>query len=103
MKLIKKYVNIIDDELSSATEYAENYIEAKANGKDRGDDSEASMWKRMAEQELQHAINIHSAAVTEIEKINAVFTAPAEMYEKWEMSHNDYIKRTAWIKQMLSM
>lgn len=99
MKSIKKYVHQIDDELESAEDYAEKYIEFKANGKGET----ADMYKTMAKQELDHSSNIHSIAVSEIEKISAVFTAPAEMREKWEMTHEDFIRRSSWVKQMLSM
>lgn len=99
MKKIKKYVKNIDDELCSAERYAEKYIEYKASG----DSGTASAYKEFAQQELEHADFAHKIAVKEIEKISSVFTAPADMREKWEISHNEYIERAARIKSMLNI
>lgn len=99
MRKIKKYVDIIEDELESAEEYAENYIEFKADG----DQKLADRFYDMANDELNHAITIHELAVKDIDKISAVFSPPAEMREKWERSHQDYIAKTSRIKSMLGM
>lgn len=99
MRKIKKYVDMIDEELESAEEYSESYIEYKANA----DQQMASRFYDMANDELNHAITIHDLAVKEIEKINTVFNAPPEMREKWEKCHTDYIARMSRIKSMLGM
>lgn len=98
MKMIKKYVRQIDDELHSAETYAEKYIECKVEG----DSSSASRYKTFVQQELEHAMFAHELAMKTIEKVSAVFAAPADMREKWETSHSDYIARTAKIKSMLT-
>lgn len=99
MKHIKKFVNHIDEELAGAEEYAEKYIEYKANG----DAATSDLFKKMANDELNHAIIVHDLAVKEIEKINKIFVAPADMQKKWEESHMIYVEKSSWIKQMLSM
>ncbi len=99
MRKIKKYVDMIDEELTSAEEYAESYIECKANG----DSQMSSRFYDMANDELNHSITIHDLAVKDIDKISAVFNAPPEMREKWEKSHQDFISRSAKIKSMLGM
>lgn len=99
MKKIKKYVHLIKDELDSAESYAEQYIEYKSNGETQN----ASRFYDMANDELNHGITIHDVAVKEIEKISSIFNAPAEMREKWDNSHADYISRSARIKSMLGM
>ena len=99
MRKIKKYVEMIDEELNSAEEYAESYIEYKANS----DTQMANKFYDMANDELNHSITIHDVAMKEIEKISSVFNAPPEMREKWDKSHSDYIQRAARIKSMLGM
>lgn len=99
MRRIKELVERIDDELESAEEYAEKYIEYKADG----DNAMASKFEQMAEQEMNHADMMHSVAVKEIEKVSAVYNAPADMREKWDKSHTEYIQRAARIKSMLNL
>ena len=99
MKVIKDYVDHIEDELEGAKEYAEKYVEAKA----MDEISKANKYKEMANDELRHASYVHEFAVDEIKKISKVFVAPHEMLEKWEKSHAVYVEKSAWIKQMLAM
>lgn len=98
MKRIKKLVKRIDDELCSAEHYAEKAIEYKVDG----DTDMFRKFSQMASEELSHAMTIHDIAVKEIEKISAVITPPADMREKWELSHADYIERVARIKSMIN-
>jgi hypothetical protein len=99
MRLIKKYVDDIDEELEGAKDYAEKYVEAKV----KGDVEKASKYKEMANDELKHSSYLHGWAVNEINAISKVYTPPADMQEKWEKSHAHYVERVAWIKQMLNM
>lgn len=99
MKKIGLLVAEIDEELEGAKNYAERYVALKAEGKS----SWANTFKDMAGDELKHASNIHAYAVEEINKLNTVFTPPAEMQEMWDKSHKDYVERAAWVKQMLAM
>lgn len=99
MRAIKKYVEAIDEEIEGAKEYAEKYVECKA----KGDMSKANRYKEMASDELKHAMYQHEWAVVEIEEIGKVFTAPADMMEKWEKAHKEYVEKVAWIKQMLAL
>lgn len=98
MRKIKKYVKMIDDELHSAECYAEKYIEAKAYG-----EPSAEKFRTFAQQEIEHGMFAHDLAMTEIEKISAVYTAPADMREKWELSHQNYVEKLARIKAMLNL
>lgn len=92
-------IDCIEDELESAKEYAECYVEMKAKGNSQW----ASKYKEMANDELKHAMYIHDRALMEIEEISKVYTPPVEMAEKWEHEHKEYVEKTAWIKQMLAM
>lgn len=99
MRKIKELVERIDDELESAEEYAEKFVEYKADG----ESSMAEKFREMASQEMSHANMMHELAVKEIEKVSAVFNAPADMREKWDKSHTEYIQRAARIKSMINM
>lgn len=99
MRKIKEYVEEIDEELEGAQDYAEKYVEEKV----KGNMPKASKYKEMAMDELKHSSYIHEWAVKEIEEISKVYTAPAEMMEKWQKTHKEYVGKVAWIKQMLEM
>lgn len=99
MRAIKKYADHIEEELEGAKEYAENYVEFKA----KGNMNKANKYRDMANDELNHAMNIHEFAIKDIEELSKVYTAPVEMLEKWEAAHKKYVEQVAWIKQMLSL
>ena len=99
MRIIKEYVEHIEEEIDGAKEYAEKYVECKV----KGNITVANQYKDMANDELRHATNIHEWAVKEIEEIKKVYTAPALMLEKWDAAHREYVEKVAWIKQMLAM
>lgn len=99
MKVVKKMVDKIDDELMGAQEYAEKYVEAKSENESEW----ANRFRGMAEDELKHAMNMHDYAVQKIEKLRSVYQPSQEMLDKWDASHKQYVEKAAWIKQMLSM
>jgi hypothetical protein len=96
---IKKLADEIQDELCSAKEYAEKYVEYKASN----DSQWAGRFNEMAKDELKHADYLHELAVNEINKLSSVYTPPTEMMEKWDMDHKKYVEKAAWIKQMLQL
>lgn len=98
MKKIKELVDWIDDELEGAKCYAEKYVYHKAKGS-----RWAGNFHQMADDELRHADMIHQLAIEEIEQLNTVFKAPAEMQDKWDESHKKYVEKAAWVRQMLNM
>lgn len=99
MTIIKKLVDQIDEEICGAKDYAEKYLECKSEG----DNTWATRYKEMANDELKHAMWVHDYAVQKINKLKEVYTAPTEMQEAWDKSHTQYVERVAWIKQMLAM
>ena len=90
---------MMDEEIESAKDYAEKYVEYKA----KGDMTRANRYKEMANDELKHSNYIHEWAVKEIEEISKVYTPPVEMQEAWDKAHKEYVEKVAWIKQMLSL
>ena len=99
MRMIKMYVDAIDEEICGAKEYAEKYVECKA----KGNMERANRYKEMANDELKHAMYQHEMAVTEIEHLSKVYTPPVKMQEAWDKAHKEYVEHVAWIKQMLAM
>lgn len=100
MNKIKKYAEHISDELDGAKEYIEKALDYKL----RGDSIRYNKYKEMSMQELGHASAIHEFAVQDIDNLQKVFPeVPQEMLDKWEHSHNEFVERAAWIRQMQSM
>lgn len=99
MTKIKKYVERIEEELHDAKNYAEKYVEYKAAGNTQNQ----NRYKDMANDELKHAMYLHDIATAEIAELNKVFQPTQEMLDKWDRSHREYVEKTAWIKQMLTM
>lgn len=102
MKYIKKMVDEINDEIHSAKKYAERAVELKAKG-DQTSLNNSSKYKTIANQELEHAMFIHELTVKEIERLRGIYTPPQDMLDKWNKSHEEYVEKVAWIKQMLNM
>ena len=99
MRKIKEMVDQINDEICDAKDYAEKYLDRKANN----DTFLANRYREMAMDELKHADYLHENAVAEIEKLSQVFVTPVEMEEEWEKSHKAYVEKAAWVKTMLNM
>lgn len=99
MRMIGELVDFIDEELEGAKTYAEKSLQLKAEGVN----DYSNKFKTLANQELDHANIIHEYAISQINKLNQVYTAPVEMQEAWDKSHKEYVEKTAWIKQMLTM
>lgn len=99
MKHIQKLVDMLDEEIEGAKDYAEKYVECKV----KGHMTRANKYKEMAHDELKHCGYIHEMALQDIEEIKKVYTAPADMQKSWEEAHVKYVEKVAWIKQMLEM
>ena len=99
MKIIKNLIDQLNEEIESAKEYAEKYVELKA----KNNMPRANKYKEMATDELKHTNYLHEMAVQEIEELKKVYTAPVDMQEKWDKSHKEYVEKVAWIKQMLTL
>lgn len=96
MKMIKKYVDRIQDELEGAKEYAEKYLANK-----KTNPTWSKKYYDMAKDELKHAEYLHEMVQDEIKVLSESFTPPQEMVDKWEKAHNHYVEDYAWIEQML--
>ena len=100
MKKIKDYVDRIADELESAKEYIEKALWYKS----KGDTNRYAKYKEMSTQELGHAMNLHQFAVEDIEILEKNYPdIPEKMLDSWNKSHNEYVEKTAWIKQMQNL
>lgn len=99
MKMITDLIDRIDEEIESAKDYAEMYLDKKA----RGVSEWAQRFKEMSNNEIQHATWIHDMTVEEIELLRTVYTPTTEMQKMWDECHKKYVEKVSWIKQMLSM
>lgn len=99
MKRIKHLIDVIDEEIRDAKMYAEMYVDEKASN----NMADANSFKSIASEELKHAMTVHDYTVREIERISKVYTPPAEMLDKWDYAHREYVEEVAIIKQMLTM
>jgi hypothetical protein len=100
MKQIKEYVDQIAEELESAKDYGEKALWYKS----KGNNARYTKYKEMAQQELSHADGLHTMAVEDIQSLEKTFpNPPEEMMDAWIKSHNKFIEKTAWIKQILAM
>lgn len=99
MKLIKREVKRIREELCGARSYAEKYIEYKA----LDDKTKAERYKEMAKDELKHASWLHEALVTKIDKLKTVMTVPDTMIKKWQKAHSCYVSDKLEITKLLEM
>lgn len=98
MRKIQQLVDCIEEELEGAKDYAEMYLQLKAEGHGM-----QSRYKEMAGDELKHATYIHDYAVEQINLLRNVYTPPAEMEERWNKAHKEYVEKVAWIRQMMAM
>lgn len=98
MKVITDLIDLLDNELESAKEYAERFIMLKANNDDL-----AEKFKTMAEDELHHSSIIYAYTIRELDRVEAVFTLSAMLSEIWEKKRKKYIEESAFIKQMISL
>lgn len=100
MKKIKEYIETIDEEINGAKDYIEKALWYKA----KGDTNRYAKYKEMSMQELGHAMTIHQFASEDIVELKKVYPdIPEEMQAAWDNSHNSYVERVAWIKQMQNM
>lgn len=99
MKIIHDHIKAIEEELEGAKKYAEKYVTCKAKG--HGDT--ASTYKKMAHDELDHAINVYDMAADDIEHIESIYKLPEHEYEAWESMKRRYAEHIALVRQMLSI
>lgn len=99
MKIIKKYVDRIVDEIDGANDYTECYINAKIDN----NIPLAEKYHKMALDELNHMKINHEIAVEKIEAAKRYFQPTEEMLEMWEETHERYVETVDMITKALSM
>lgn len=99
MRKIIENLDKMGYELEYAKEYAETYLEYKAEGKH----ITAKKYKDMANDELKHAAIIRDIAIDDYKQLKAAYTPPAEMKQIWEKENAAYVDKAAWIKTMLNL
>lgn len=94
MKTIHKMRCLIEDEVDSAMDYAEKYLEYK-NSKP----SWASMYSEMAKQELTHSEYLTTIAT---EAMSDIAWIPEEDKEAFDKCQKRAMEKNAMVKLMLS-
>lgn len=97
MRKIMEYFDQIDEELYSAKEYAEKYIEMKSIG----NNTWADRFKEMSNDKIKAIEWLHELTICEIDKIKKVYTPPFGMKENWDKGLKMCSEKIALIKQML--
>lgn len=103
MRKLLEYIDQIDEEIESAKDYAETYLEYKVNKSDDKNEEFSAKYKSMSEDEIKHAVFLHDVATLRISRVSEVYTLPVDVLDIWEKSHHRFTEKIAWIKQMLSM
>lgn len=99
MKAIKNIVAEIREELAGAEHYAKCAAELTDERK-----ADAEEYKKMAEQELNHANILHGMAKRMIsEHRSKSAPPPSAMLAVWDWEHQNMIEQTAKIKVLLNM
>ena len=99
MKLIKKLIHNINEELHDA----EKYIDCALVHKHDGTDLDA-LFTKLAAAELDHATWLHEAVVKEIDKVkNSMHSIPEIMTELWNEMHEEYIEKFAILRHKLDL
>ena len=98
MRIIKKLVGQIDEEIDDAMKYAR----CAASHKD-SDPALSRMWAELSEQELKHMSRLHDAVVEIINRVQSEGrTIPDGMMEMYEYLHERAIERAAEVRNMLA-
>lgn len=98
MKEIQEYADQIKSEMKGAKKYAKMALKWK----EMGDATKGKYYYDMAQDELKHAMNIHTLAVKAIEEARKTVTPPQYMLDMWDREHEYYMEHAAKIKYMLA-
>lgn len=99
MKIIKKLIEQIDEEVCGAAEYAKCATKYKVEDK-----ALADMYFEMANQELMHVDKLHSQVVRYIQQQKASGKeVPVAMQAVWDWEHSKIVDNVSRIKVMLDM
>lgn len=96
MRIIKKMLGQIKDEMEIAREYAKCAVHYKQEYP-----TLAKVYYDMANDEMKHADMLHTEVVKLIEKQRAIETPPPVMLELWDYEHKEYIEEYAIAKNMI--
>ncbi|MCQ2211296.1 MAG: hypothetical protein MJZ34_13510 [Paludibacteraceae bacterium] len=90
MKQLRILILKIDDELESAKDYAERYIELKAEGNEK----HSKLYLKMAQDEIEHSKILYDEAVALYDQYKKIsIQADIEILKKENSIYNEKIKR----------
>lgn len=93
MHKIDKMIHKIDDEVSGAIHYAEDYVMYK-----NSNPVFARMYAEMSSQEMSHANHLSEIYKS---KLDSMAYIPEEDKEKWDCCQKKMAEKEAWIHYML--
>lgn len=94
MKKVEKMICHIMDEVCGAIDYAEKYLLYQNTHPEW-----SKLYAKMAQEELDHADNLHTMYQEKIDQINWM---PEEAKEEWEKCVRKASEKSAMVKLMLS-
>lgn len=99
MKQIKEIVELIEDELEGAEEYAKKATKYKDQDKTLAD-----VYARLAQTEMTHVDTLHDQAVRLInEQKKAGVQVPASMQAIWDWEHGKQVDTAARVKSLMAV
>lgn len=103
MRKLLEYIDQMNEEIETAKDYAETYLEYKVDNQNKRSEEFATKYKSMAEDEIKHAIFLNDVATLRVSEVNEVYTLPVDVLDVWNSSHQRLVEKIAWLKQMLTM
>ena len=99
MKLIKKLIHNINEELHDAEKYIDCGLAHKHDGTDLN-----TLFTKLAAAELDHATWLHEAVVKEVDKVkSSMHPIPEVMTELWNEMHEEYVEKFAILRHKLDL
>lgn len=99
MREVGEFIDLMEEELEDAKEYAERYISYKVSN----DSDRAEQFKQMCKNDLEHSLVLYKIANEEIMRLKRCCSIPSVMSNVWDKKNTKFIEKAAWIKQMLTM
>ena len=97
-------IQVMSDRIAEEIEDAEKYIRDAMNNLDRNPD-DADMYRKLSEDELNHADILHTAVVKKIKKWkeDTGKEVPPDMQARYDVLHQEHMKKANKVKLMIQV
>lgn len=99
MKSLIELIDLMCEELESATDYAELFLQFSIDG----NKEKADALKNMAIESKNHSKFLHELVEEKITQYQKYCIIPIETQKMWCREKEKYSDKTDWLNQMLSM